>query len=484
MTSRPIRSGLRATALAAPLLFAACTVGPNYQRPALSPSAGYGDAGSSQLVSGSDIPAQWWTVFHSSDLDDLVALALKNNSTIEAADAALRAAHELTLAQRGADYPTVGVSVQPSRQDVARNLSSPLESNANLYTLNTTQVSIAYTPDLFGANRRAVESLVAQEDQQRFQLEAARLTLASNVVAAAVQDALLRAQIDETKAIILEQQQAVASFERQLRLGQVARADLAAQQTALAQAQASLPPLEKQFAINRDLLAALVGRTPSEPLEVRFDLQSLTLPEQLPLSLPAQLVEHRPDVRIAEAALHSASAQIGVAEAARWPNLEIGATAGGAALTALPGFGPNANFWSLAATLTQPVFDGGVLKHKQRAAEATYRQVAAQYQGTVIGAFQNTADVLHALSTDADAVRADETADDVLRVSLDVARRQLAAGDASALSVLSAEQAEHQTRLTLIQARAGRYSDVAALFQALGGGWWNNAAPAVTARSN
>jgi len=244
----------------------------------------------------------------------------------------------------------------------------------------------------------------------------------------------------------------------------------------LAQTQAALPPLEKQFRINRDLLSALLGRTPGEPLDVRFDLKSLSLPEPLPLSLPAQLVEHRPDVRIAEAQLHAASAQVGVAEAARWPSLQIEANAGSAALRLAPQFNTVSNFWSVAATLTQPIFEGGTLLHRQRAAEAAYDQAAQQYQATVVGAFQNTADVLHALWTDADALRADEAAAEAADASLDIARRQLGLGDLSRLAVLSAEQTDAQARLALLQARANRYADAAALFQALGGGWWNDAA--------
>ena len=476
----------RVAALIAPLLAAACTVGPNYQRPPLTPAAGYGSAASetsgATLVEGGDVPAQWWQVYHSADLDALVALALKNNSTIDAAKAALRSAQEQVRAQRGASYPQVTGSLQPTRQKFADTLASPLANNAFLYSLTTTQVAVSYSPDLFGANRRAVESLQAQADQQRFELEAARLTLASNVVVAAIEDASLRAQIRETQAIIDENRDAVASFERQLKAGQVSTADLAAQQAALAQAGAALPPLQKAWRINRDLLAALVGRTPGEPVEARFDLASLTLPEQLPLSLPAQLVEHRPDVRIAEEQLHAASAQIGVAKAARLPNIELTATGGSAALALVPEFGPATNFWSLAATLTQPIYDGGTLLHRQRAAEAAYRQAAAQYQGTVVGAFQNTTDALQAISADADALRTADAARAAAQHSLDIARRQLAAGQGTALAVLSAEQADHTARLAALQAQTSRYNDVAALFQALGGGWWNDKGPSVAER--
>jgi len=486
MNIRILIIGSRAAALAALLPLAACAVGPNYHRPPLWTTASYGAEAISpsptqasnttegpQLVSGMNIPDQWWQVFRSPDLDDLIAQALRNSPTIDAAKAALRAAKEQVKAQRGAYYPTVSASIQPSRQSLAQTLSSPLESGADIYDLTTTQVSISYTPDLFGANARTVESLVAQADQQRYELAAAHVTLASNVALAAVQDALLRAQIAETKAIILDQQQILSSFRRQNQLGQTSNSDLAAQEALLAQAEATLPPLEKQFRINRDLLSALVGRSPGEPLDVSFDFQSLTLPVQLPLSLPAKLVEQRPDVRIAEEQLHAASAQIGIAVAARLPNLQIDASVGSAALSLAPSLSSASTFWSVAATLTQPVFDAGTLLHRQRAAEAIYDQAAALYRGTIVGAFQNTADVLHALWTDAEGLRDAEAAEAAARKSLNISQQQLILGDLSPLAILSAEQTEDQARLALLQARANRYSDVIALFQALGGGWWN-----------
>ncbi|MGC1302088.1 MAG: efflux transporter outer membrane subunit, partial [Caulobacteraceae bacterium] len=319
MIARTFRTALRGTSLAAPLLLAACAMGPNYHRPGLPASAGYErptaqpDAQEApRVVTGQDVAADWWRVFGSKDLDALVETALKNNPSLTAAKASLRAAHEQVLAQRGAYYPSLSLSVQPSRQQVAQTLSSPLDNNAFLYSLTTTQLSISYVPDLFGANRRAVESLAAQRDAQRFELEAARLTIVTNVVAAAVQDATLRAQIAETRSIIIDQERTLASFRRQLDLGQASRADVAAQEALLAQAQESLPPLEKQLETNRDLLASLVGRTPAELDDIHLELTSITLPGDLPLSLPARLVEQRPDVRIAEAQLHAASAQVGV----------------------------------------------------------------------------------------------------------------------------------------------------------------------------
>jgi NodT family efflux transporter outer membrane factor (OMF) lipoprotein len=473
--------------LAASLLVAACAVGPNYHRPALPPTASYGalaisppgsGGGAPTLVTGQDIPAEWWRIYHCAALDALVTQALADNPTLGAAKAALRAAREQVKAQQGAYFPAVAASFQPSHQKFARDLSSQTASGISIYDLTTTQVTVSYTPDVFGANARAVETLVAEADQQRFELEAARLTLASNVVVAAIQDAQYRAQIDETRAIIADQRQTLASFERQAELGQASRADLSAQRALLAQAEATLPPLDKQYRVNRDLLAALIGRTPGEGPGAAFAFSALTVPIQLPLSLPARLVEQRPDVRIAEAQLHAASAQVGVAVAARLPNIQIEGAAGSAALALTPIFGTNQNFWNITGTLTQPIFEGGMLLHRQKAAEAAYDQAAAQYRQTVVGAFQNTADVLHALWTDADAQAASETAAAASHASLEIARRQFALGDLSHLAVLTAEQTDAEARLALLQAKGNRYADVAALFQALGGGWWNVDSPA------
>jgi NodT family efflux transporter outer membrane factor (OMF) lipoprotein len=474
-----------AAALGALMALSACGVGPDYRSPELPPTAGLGSdatapvsatAGAGQrdqLKLGMDIPAQWWGVFHCAELDALVATTLANNPNVEAAKASLKAAHEFVLAQQGSYYPAVSASVQPSRQKVARTLASPLASGSSIFNLTTSQVNVSYTPDLFGGNARAVESLVAQEDQTRYELEAVRLTLAANVVVAAITDAMLREQIEQTRVIILGQRQIMESYRAQGRLGQASSADLAAQEAALAAAEAAMPPLEKQYRINRDLLAALQGRTPGEQGDVRFAFQAMTLPAQLPLSLPAELVRHRPDVRIAEEQLHAACAQIGVAVAARWPSLTIDGSLGTAALALVPEFGAAAQFASIAATLTQPIFDGGTLRHKQHAAEALFDQSAALYRATVIGAFQNTADVLHALWTDADALRDAEAAEVAARRTLEIVRKQLVLGDVTRLIVLGDEQAENQALVTLLQTRAARYADVVALFQALGGGWWN-----------
>ncbi len=262
-------------------------------------------------------------------------------------------------------------------------------------------------------------------------------------------------------------------LKRQYSLGQVAKADVVAQEAALAQAQATLPPLEKQLAQQRDLLSRLAGRFPSDALTEQFEISSLELPQELPVSLPSKLVEQRPDVRSAEEQMHSASAQIGVAVANRLPNIPLSADIGSSATQIAQLFSPGTGFWTLAANVTQPIFQGGTLLHRQRAAEEAYDQAEAQYRSTVLTAFQNVADALYAVQSDADAVKAAVAAEKAAAQSLDIARRQLELGDISYLALLNAEQTYQQASLNLAQALSNRYADTAALFQALGGGWWN-----------
>jgi NodT family efflux transporter outer membrane factor (OMF) lipoprotein len=479
------------------LLFGSCAAGPNFHRPAAPAVKGYtpeplaaktakadvagGEA--QRFVEGLDIPGQWWRLFHSRSLNTLVEEALKANPSLASAQAALRVAHENVLAQKGAYYPTIEGSFTPSRNKTATGSLSPVSASGNpYYSLYTAELTVSYTPDVFGLNRRTVESLEAQAESQRFQLEATYLTLTSNVVAAAVQEALLRGQIKATQEIIKVETEALEILRHQLSLGQIAGADVAVQEATLAQVQASLPPLQKQLAQQRDLIAALAGRFPSEEPSEKFDLDKMRLPRELPVSLPAKLVEQRPDVGAAEAQLHSASAQIGVAIANRLPNITLNANGGYASNVLSQLIRPGTSYWSLAATLAQPIFEGGTLLHRERAARAAYDDALAQYRSTVITACQNVADALRALQSDAKALTAAVAAERAAATTLNITRRQLELGQVAYLLFINAEQAYQQAIVSLVQARANRYADTAALFQALGGGWWNRADVVSTGR--
>jgi NodT family efflux transporter outer membrane factor (OMF) lipoprotein len=468
-------------------LVSGCAAGPDFERPA---APGIGDytreplsgktvsadaAGGEEqkFVRDREISAQWWTLFQSPQLSTLVEKALKNNPSVHAAQAALRQARELVYAQQGSYYPTVQGNLSSSRQRTSATVSPTLNSNERLFNLHTAQVTVGYTPDVFGGLRRQVESLQAQADSQRFLLEATYLTLTSNVVAAAVQEAGLRSQIAAARGIIEANTKSLELLRRQFATGFVAGLDVAAQEAALAQAQQALPPLQKQLEQTRNLLAALTGRFPAEGSEEIFELSTLHLPDELPVSLPSKLVEQRPDVRAAEEQLHAASAEIGVAVANMLPQFTISAARGGTATVFSQMFADGNPFWSLAGSVTQTIFAGGTLLHRKRAAEAAFDQAAAQYRSTVIAAFQNVADALYALQADADALRAAANSERAAKVTLDLARKRLELGQVNYLSLLSAQQAYQQAVISRSQAQANRFTDTAALFQALGGGWWN-----------
>jgi NodT family efflux transporter outer membrane factor (OMF) lipoprotein len=469
------------------LAMAGCAVGPNFKKPEPPESESYSkkplqnpkgtagvEAGSAQRFRPrKDIPAEWWTLFHSKPLNRLVESSLQANPTIKAAQEALVVARENTKAQVGAYFPSLSAGFAATRQKTAASLAPIPSSNALYYNLYTPQVSVSYVPDVFGLNRRTVESLKAQAEQQRYALEASLLTLSSNVVAAAIQEASLRRQIDVTNRIIESNTKMIEIMRKSVAAGYANRLDLAQQEAQLAQARALLPPLAKQLAQQRDLISALAGRVPSNEPSQTFDIASLDLPRSLPVSLPSRLVEQRPDVRQAEENLHAASALIGVAVANRLPNFNLTGSAGTSALELSQLFAAGGGVWALGAAAAQPLFTGGALLHKQRAAQAAYRQAEAQYRSTVLTALQNVADTLHALEQDGNALREARNAEQAAKVTLDLAAKQVQLGYANAITLLNAEQTYQQAAIGLVQAQSNRLADTAALFQALGGGWWN-----------
>jgi NodT family efflux transporter outer membrane factor (OMF) lipoprotein len=477
----------RFIAISALMLMAGCAVGPEFKRPAAPVNGGYtpaplpttsstnnvGGGEAQQFAEARDIPGEWWTLFHSKPLNDLIERSLKVNPDIKAAQAALVVARENVLAQRGAYYPNVTGGLSATHAKTSSDISPVTSTPVLTYSLYTPQVSVSYVPDVFGLNRRTVESLQAQEQQARFALAATHITLSANVAAGAIQEASLRAQIDGTRELIAINTNMLEILRTQFASGYVGRLDVAAQESQLAQVAATLPPLLKQLAQQRDSLAALSGGFPNQDLPEKFELASLQLPQELPLSLPSQLVEQRPDVRQAEENLHSASAQIGVAIANRLPNFSLTADAGSMAVIFSKLFTGGTGFWDVGANITQPIFDGRTLLHRERAAKAAYTQASEQYRSTVLTAFQNVADTLNALQQDADALKAAAAAKDASTVTLDLARKQFQAGYVNYLALLNAEQSYQQAVINLVQSQANRYADTAALFQALGGGWWN-----------
>jgi NodT family efflux transporter outer membrane factor (OMF) lipoprotein len=474
-----------AVALAVACGLGGCAAGPDYQRPALKvdrylatplperTAEAPGPAGGAQrIVAAADIPADWWRLFRSPALDRLVTQGLAANPTVEAADAALRIALANVAAQRGGYYPTVQAGLAPTRQkNPVGTLAPTLASGQAVYTLYTGQVTVSYLPDVFGVNRRQVESALAQAEAAKFQLQAARLALCANLASAAIQEASLRAQIRATLQLIDTQAEQLGVLQRQYGLGAIAQADVVAQEAALAQIRAGLPALYKQLAAQRDAIAVLVGRAPADMPDETFALDDLALPPELPVAVPASLVERRPDVRAAEAQLKSASAQVGVAVANLLPQVTLTAAYGGAS-TGLSRLLASENaFWSLGAGLAQTLFDGGTLRARKRATVAGLDQAGALYRAAVLNAFQNVADALEAVTQDAAALQAEVAAEDAAFRSLTIARRSYELGASSYLAVLNAQQAYQQAVLARAQFQANRYSDTVALFQALGGGW-------------
>jgi NodT family efflux transporter outer membrane factor (OMF) lipoprotein len=497
-------------ALAAAMALASCSVGPDFATPtapeterytpeplrSTTSSAPVADGAAQRFLKGRDVSGEWWRLYGSRPLNTLIRRALDANPNLQATMAALRVANENVYAQQGKFFPLVQGNFAPSRQSQSSALApvlaasnptfpvlpGPAQHITNPFNLVTSQLTIAYTLDVWGQNQRAVESVQAQADFQHFQIEAAYLTLTSNVVVAAILEASLRAQIQAIERVIGINTQLLKRLRDQFAAGYANRSDVAVQEANLAQVQATLPPLRKQLAVQRNLLAALLGVPPSAPLPEVFRLTELRLPTDLPLSLPSQLIQQRPDVRSAEEQLHFASAQVGVAIANQLPNFTISGSRGYTAsdLAALVTYFSHFNlFWSVAGNATQTLFDGFSLEHQKRAAVAAYDQAAWAYRATVIGALQNVADALRALQNDADAVRAAAAFERAAKVSLDVAQEQFNSGNINVLLLLTQQQAYQQAVIALVQAQANRLIDTAALYQALGGGWWNRIEPLV-----
>jgi NodT family efflux transporter outer membrane factor (OMF) lipoprotein len=480
------------TLAAVSCVLGSCAVGPNFKRPAAPTAKDYGVASDpldtvrsegpggepQRLVPGADLPAQWWSLYKSPALNALIERSLQDNADLKAAQAALAQAHELYKAQRASYLPSVQGGFAATRaKNAVGTIANPtsLPQTNPYYDLYTAELTVSYLPDVFGGTRRMVEAARAQEESSRFQLEATYLSLTANVVVTAIQEASLRGQIAATEQLLGLQHRLTETVRAQRSLGTASQLDILTQEAAEQQTAATLPPLEKQLGQTRDALTALLGRLPSEEPSERFDLDTLELPTDIPLIVPSTLIERRPDVRAAEANLHVASAEVGVAIADMLPQFNINGQWGSDSLALKQLFGPYTSFWQLGGSLTQALFDGGALLHRKRAADAALDQAAAQYRQAVILACQNVADALRALKADAAALHANTEAERAAKALLELTRRQHALGTVSAVALMAAEQVYRQAELSTVQARASRYADTAALFQALGGGWWNRA---------
>lgn len=511
-TSHPLARGVgrfarlrfaAAAAIIVALSLPGCAVGPDFLGPPTPEGAGYTSgkfspvtqsaaaaAGASQkLVSGRDVPGEWWRLFRSKQITALVTEAVENHPNIVAAEAALRQARETTEADFGSFFPSANLtqSVQRTQMTTAQfggfsqsssSSASSLSSSSSgpialIYTLHNSNAAVSFTPDVFGKTARTVEGDFAASEYQRYQLEATYLALTANVVTAAITDSSYASQIKVTRDLIAAYQKQLDILQKRFELGAVSAADVVSEKALVAQAQATLPPLEKARAQTRNQLMAYLGRFPNDDKGEAIDIEHLHLPRDLPLSLPSNLVRQRPDVLSAEAQLHQASANVGVATANMLPQLTLTGNGGSQAPNFAQLFWPQTSVYNLATQLSGQAFDAGRLFHQREAKLAALQQAEAQYRATVINAFQNVANALQAIKHDAETLRSQVAAEKAAAESLDISQAQYVAGSTTYTTVLNAEQTLLSARLNRVQAQAARFSDTAALLQALGGGWWN-----------
>lgn len=466
-------------------ILAACSpVGPDFVRPTPPTATDFGpDAGSdatlgsagafgtAQRFATGNVPqsAHWWTQFGSPKLDALIERALQNNPSIEAASAALTNAREFAVAQSdNLLIPSVDAQAGQTREKIS-TAAFGLPGNSPTFSLTNVSINVGYTLDFFGANRRKLEGLAAQTDQQAWLLQGARQTLAANIVTTAILEASLRANLHTTQAIVADQWELLQILLKRADLGAVSDTEVQNQRALWAQTNATLPPLRQQLAQTRHQLAAYLGKLPDVQELPEFNLSDFTLPVDLPLTVPSQLVHQRPDILASEAQLHQATATLGMTIASVYPNLTLSAGMGAMALQPGNVFNAASSVWNLGTNITQPLFHGGALIAEQHAAEAALQQSSAQYRQTVVNAFQNVADALHALHSDAQSLAAQTQNATAYGKNLERAQAQYALGALGYPEVLNARTRAEQALVTQAQAQAQRLSDTAAFYLALGG---------------
>lgn len=496
-TAIPMNSAKQLSLLVLCTMVVACAVGPDFKRPPPPPVANYTlkplpsettttaiHGGEAQHFEACDLPVHWWKLFASPEITVLVNAGLQNHPNVEAGIAAIRQAKSNLRAQIGSTlFPQVDLAASASRQKSAGGSTTGISSatdpastggstSSPTFNVFTSQLNVSYVFDIFGGNRRAIEALCALVDYQRYQLEGIYLDLSANIVTSAISIADLTARIEATRALIALEQDTLDIVKKQYEVGAIAKLDVLNQEAQVAQLKTTLPPLEVSLRQSQHALIQLIGDFPSNAIIPIITLENLHLPQTLPISIPSQLVRHRPDIRAQEALLHQASAQIGVKTANLFPQFSITATAGSQALQMNQLFNSNTIFWNVTGNLLQPIFHGGALLAERQAAIAAYEQVLAQYKATVLIAFQNVADALSAIELDAVALKAYTDAEIAAKTSYQLTEQQFRLGATTYLNLLTAKRTYDQAVLNRIQAQAKRYSDTVALFQALGGAWW------------
>ena len=477
------KTGIRVLCIVSLFCLSGCAVGPDFVRPE-PPQVDHYTPGKDPTVTipadgqvqyfkqSAKVVEDWWRLFNSTRLDAVVKEAISNNQSLQAAQAALRQSRENLRAGYGVFFPQLDAGFDATRQKFssARFGGSSPASTFNLFTLSAT---VSYALDVFGGERRAVESLQAQVDFQRFTVIGTYLTLTGNIVNTIIAQAAYREEIKATEQIIGLLREQTGITEAQAQAGTVPYANVLSLRSQLAAFEATLPPLRQKLDQAGHLLATLAGRTPAEWAPPQIDLADLNLPADLPITLPSQLVRQRPDILAAEAQLHSASADIGVATAALFPSFTLNGSYGFNNTSMGDLFKSGSSIWSLGANVTTPLFHGGTLWFHRKAAIEAYQQSLAGYRQTVLSSFAQVADTLRALEHDAEALHAQAQALDAAGEALRLIQVNYEAGTVNYLQVLVADNQYHQAKIGYLQTQAQRLQDTVALFVALGGGWWN-----------
>lgn len=478
-----IRLHRLALAAALPGLVVSCAVGPDFKHPDANAPNGYtaekldlqtaAGAGAKQsLAIGQRISGNWWELFHSKQLTDVMELALAGNQDLAAAQATLTEAKDTVDQSAGALWPHVQMQGGVSRQQ-SNGSSSGFDSVHDDFSLYTIGPNVSYTLDIFGLNRRQVEQSQALAEAQEYQLDAAYLTLCGNVVNQALAIAFARQQIDITNGIIADDQKNLDNESELLKLGEATRTDVEQARSQLNADQATLPTLQQQLAVAKHALAILIGKAPADWVAPDFNLDAFTLPDTLPISVPSELVHQRPDILSAEAQLHAASANIGVATAQMYPQLNLSASFQQQIVNPVNLFSGAGSIWSIAAQLTAPIFQGGTLEAQRKAAVDAFNAKAATYKSTVLTAFGQVADTLTAIQNDAELVDRQRAASESAGTTRQLIQETYRGGGVTVLQVLDSERQYAQALLGYSKAKTQRFTDTAQLFNAMGGGWWD-----------
>jgi NodT family efflux transporter outer membrane factor (OMF) lipoprotein len=484
------RSAGRIVSAVLGMAVAGCTVGPDFEVPKSPSVSRYTSPGEATVAStdaekvvpaqaialGGRVTADWWTLFRSPDLNLLIKQAIAGSYTLESVRARLEQAHEAVAVAASALYPQIGLSAGESEQKQSAATFgltpevAPLPPRFNLFQVGPTA---SYTPDLFGQTHRRIEQQVALAEYQSDQLDAAYLTLSGNTVSLALQAAAVRSQLKALDDILAIDRQNVELVRKQRQTGTVPDSDVIVAESQLAADETLKPPLEQQLSVARHALAVLIGRAPGNWSPPNFDLGAFALPHRLPVSIPSQLVHQRPDIQAAEAQLHAASAQVGIATAQLYPSITLSAGVTASSLNGGELFSPSGLVWSVASGLAQPIFDGGMREAERRAALAAFKESAADYRQTVLRAFGQVADILQALTHDTNLLVAQQHALSMASEAVRLQRISYGGGGSGIIGLLDAQRQYQQAQLGYVRAEAQRYQDTVQLLVAMGGGWWD-----------